>query len=119
MNRKWIAAMLIAATMPAPALATNHTRAYVAPAAGPEDATACSDVSLSTSSAQSSAIAEDFVDVTCEADCRIAIGSNPTATATGYFQSATYTYRHPITRGNKVAGLVASGTSTMHACPAK
>lgn len=90
---------------------------------GPQGASTGDDVSLTTSSAQSGAITGTVVDVTCTADCFIAIGSNPTAVVCSggagsagacYFMAGGITYRFPITSGNKIAGIVATGTATLY-----
>lgn len=81
-------------------------------------------VNLTTSSAQTAAIAsgyaEAFVDVTCSVDCYLAFGVSPTAVVptpgtpcTCYFQSAGQTYRHQVNPGDKVAGILATGTGLM------
>lgn len=76
-------------------------------------------VSLSTSSAQSSAIDGAWVDVTCSADCFVALGANPTATTTtSRLLSGGQTYRLKLwTTSLKVAGILASGTGSLYVTP--
>lgn len=86
----------------------------VAVSLGPEGAPAGAKVALTTSSAQSAAIAGDWIDVSSDVDCFVEIAANPTAVAdTSYRLVAGTTYRFPITAGNKIAGIVASGTGNL------
>lgn len=82
-------------------------------------------VALTTSSAQSSALGTanagipnvlQRVRCVCDVDCWIAEGSNPTAntngTASMFLPAGTVEYFN-VPLGNKIAGIVASGTGTL------
>ena len=73
-------------------------------------------VALSTTSAQSGAFTDAGVlDISSSAECFIAIGTDPTATTTtGYRLLSNATYRMSIDVGQKVAGIVASGTASLY-----
>lgn len=92
---------------------------------GPEGKTG-QKLALTTSSAQSTAIGaqpdergsnnkeKGWIDIVTDSDCFIAIGANPTAVVdTSYKLLANAAYRFPITLGNKVAGIMASGTGNI------
>ena len=71
-------------------------------------------VSLSNVSAQSAAIAGTYVDLVCDVNCFILIAANPTAVADTSYQLIAYTtYRFYITSGNKVAGILSTGTGNL------
>ena len=83
-------------------------------ARGPEGTAVGAKVALTAASAQSAAVTGSYVDVTCDTDCYVLIAANPTAVVdTSYKVNAYTTYRFPITSGNKIAALVASGTGNL------
>lgn len=81
---------------------------------GPEGTAVGAKVALTNASAQSGAITGSWVDVICDVNCFILIAASPTAIAdTSYLLIANTTYRFPITTGNKVAGILSSGTGNL------
>jgi len=79
--------------------------------AGPEGLAAVTPVSYDATAA-SGAVTGTLVDVTCTTAAVIQIAATPVAVvATGYYCAAGITYRFPITSGNKVAAIKATGSS--------
>jgi hypothetical protein len=72
-------------------------------------------LAVTTSSGQTAAIDDAVsVDISCDAVCFILIGTNPTAIAdTSYALMANVTYRLGINKGDKIAGITASGTANL------
>lgn len=82
---------------------------------------ACQKVAMSTTSAQSAAINYGMVQITPSADCYVREGSNPTAVSDGtdQFLAANVPQVFLVTPGNKLAFIVASGTSSVHIAPVR
>ena len=87
-------------------------------ARGPEGTAAGEKVALSNVTASSAAITGTFIDVSCDVDCYVVIAAAPTAVAATSYKIISYTtYRFPITSGNKIAGILASGTGNLWVHP--
>jgi hypothetical protein len=76
-------------------------------------------VSISTTSAQSTAITTNTALVYSTVDCFMRQGANPTALSNGTDQiiPATTLLRVSLTEGNKLAFITASGSGTVYITP--
>ena len=79
-------------------------------ALSPRDLSAVTPVSISGTSAQSGAITATQVDVCATVAAWVVIGTNPTATTSGYYLPAGTIVRLGINSGDKIAVIGTSGT---------
>lgn len=71
-------------------------------------------IAVSTVSAQSAAYAQPcMVELYCDTLCFVAIGANPTATVTSIPVYAGQRRTLKVGAGEKIAGILASGTDTL------
>lgn len=79
-----------------------------------EGGTGGAKLALTTTSAQSAAIAADYIDVIADVSAFIKIGTNPTAVVdTSYYIASGLTYRFPIKAGDKLAGVLGTGAGNL------
>ncbi len=80
------------------------------------------NVSLTTSTAVSSAIVANWLDILIIKDdaevlAFVEVGTAPVATSSGYPISLGQTYRVPWVTGDKIAGIMLAGTAELYYCP--